>query len=317
MKTVSDPVSFSPAARGPKLVCQGITGHVYTGYAKTFYLEVRNDGDEAINIHEVRTSCRCTVSNHKEDVILPGKTILLPVKYTANKLSGSFEQPVVLFSNDPDSPQKLTSIRGNIIPPEFVSSKREIHLRSFIGFSNIPVEEVVFSSPKKILFLGAEADPNIFILDLAQLNENSFSVKISAKIQHKCAVIADMLKVHFLLDDKIEDSVEMPLEYTISPPYMTYPSEITIMNFDQEIYTRLLLKAVNGYNIKIRNIKTSGIDGMSTNVKKLNDQQYYIYLQGKPRKYIDHDKTGLTIELDGSTSIFVPIKRDDLYKTPL
>jgi hypothetical protein len=167
------------------------------------------------------------------------------------------------------------------------------------------------------LFLGAEADPNFFTLDLTQLNEKSFSVKIAARIQSKRGVISDMLKVYFLLDDKKEESVEMPLVYTVSPPYMTYPSEVAIMNLSEDIYYRLLLKAENGYNIKIRDIKINGIEGLNTNVKRLNDQQFFVYLRGTPRKYIENDNTGLTIALEGSASIFVPIKRNNGYQPPL
>ena len=59
-------ISFEvSAAKGPTLVCRDITGDVYAGYAKTFNLEVKNDGNEPLDIHEIRTSCTCTVPGLK------------------------------------------------------------------------------------------------------------------------------------------------------------------------------------------------------------------------------------------------------------
>ena len=53
-------------ANGPKLVCEEtMMRNVYAGYVRTFNLEVRNTGNEVLNIKDIKATCGCTVPRQR------------------------------------------------------------------------------------------------------------------------------------------------------------------------------------------------------------------------------------------------------------
>jgi hypothetical protein len=71
-----------------------------------------NEGDAALVISDVGTSCGCTVPDYPKEPIAPGKSAKIKVTYNAaNK--GVFSKTITVKSNDLEASKVLT-IKGTV-----------------------------------------------------------------------------------------------------------------------------------------------------------------------------------------------------------
>ena len=74
-----------------------------------------NTGQAPIVITKAKGSCGCTVPTYSENVIQPGKTGEISVKYATNRI-GKFTKTVTLTSNASE-PTKVLRIKGEVLKP--------------------------------------------------------------------------------------------------------------------------------------------------------------------------------------------------------
>lgn len=105
------------AAEGPRLVCDeptydfGRRGDHET-VAHTFTL--RNAGDQAVRIEQVRASCGCTVPRTSAQVIAPGATATVEVQFRLAGRRGRQRQVIQVVSDDPVAPRLPLTLEGVI-----------------------------------------------------------------------------------------------------------------------------------------------------------------------------------------------------------
>jgi hypothetical protein len=75
-----------------------------------------NTGDAPIVITNAKGSCGCTVPTYPKNVILPGETGEINVKYATDRI-GAFTKTVTLTSNASE-PSKVLRIKGEVLNPE-------------------------------------------------------------------------------------------------------------------------------------------------------------------------------------------------------
>ncbi len=74
-----------------------------------------NSGDAPIVISNAKGSCGCTVPTYTKNVILPGETGEINVKYATDRI-GAFTKTVTLTSNASE-PSKVLRIKGEVLKP--------------------------------------------------------------------------------------------------------------------------------------------------------------------------------------------------------
>lgn len=75
-----------------------------------------NVGDAPIVISNAKGSCGCTVPTYSQNVIEPGATGEISVKYATDRI-GKFTKTVTLTSNASE-PAKVLRIKGEVLQPE-------------------------------------------------------------------------------------------------------------------------------------------------------------------------------------------------------
>jgi len=82
-----------------------------------------NDGKEPLILSRPKSSCGCTVPTWPKQPILPGKTDVIKVTYSTNRV-GPFNKTVTVYSNASNSPIKL-QIKGKVVktPAEVMPEK--------------------------------------------------------------------------------------------------------------------------------------------------------------------------------------------------
>jgi len=76
----------------------------------------KNTGDAPIVISNAKGSCGCTVPTYSRNMVPPGETGEIKVKYDTNRI-GKFSKTVTLTSNASE-PTKILKIKGEVLSPE-------------------------------------------------------------------------------------------------------------------------------------------------------------------------------------------------------
>ncbi len=95
------------------------SGDIEYGDVKEYVFQVKNTGNQVLEIKKVATSCGCTTAEVDKESIAPGETANLNVKYDSGAMSGAHamnEQERIIYvkTNDPNSPQTEVTIKANV-----------------------------------------------------------------------------------------------------------------------------------------------------------------------------------------------------------
>jgi hypothetical protein len=84
----------------------------------------KNIGEEPLIITSVTSSCGCTTPYWCKEPILPGKTDVIKVHYSTNKI-GVISKQITVISNAKNSPVVL-NIKGNVLKKPIVNAPDKI-----------------------------------------------------------------------------------------------------------------------------------------------------------------------------------------------
>lgn len=76
---------------------------------------IRNDGDAALEISDVRPACGCTVARFDKS-IAPGETGTVSIRLKTESFSGPISKSVAVFTNDPENPKLQLVAKAQIKP---------------------------------------------------------------------------------------------------------------------------------------------------------------------------------------------------------
>lgn len=90
-------------------------GTVAKGEVLTYQFQIKNTGDQDLEILKVQPACGCTVAKY-DAVIKPGETGMVEAAVKTETFQGPISKPVTIQTNDPDMPTAQVSIRANVKP---------------------------------------------------------------------------------------------------------------------------------------------------------------------------------------------------------
>lgn len=76
---------------------------------------IRNDGDAALEISDVRPACGCTVARFDKS-IAPGETGTISIRLKTENFSGPISKTIAVFTNDPQSPKLQLVTKAQVKP---------------------------------------------------------------------------------------------------------------------------------------------------------------------------------------------------------
>ena len=116
----------------------------------------QNTGDAALLVKTKSTTCKCTVSQLKQEVILPGRSTDVTLKWTPNGTSPDFRQRAEIETNDPYKPIVELTIHGRVIQA-LVPMPQAISLRRLPASKMVNHRVVVYSyNEEKFQLTGYE-----------------------------------------------------------------------------------------------------------------------------------------------------------------
>ncbi|MDR0698980.1 MAG: DUF1573 domain-containing protein [Tannerella sp.] len=81
----------------------------------THTFKIKNEGEKALVVTKVVTSCGCTSPDWTKEPIAPGQTGEIKITYDPTNRPGSFTKTASIYSNGKTGSFVLT-IKGNVIP---------------------------------------------------------------------------------------------------------------------------------------------------------------------------------------------------------
>lgn len=117
-------MSAQTIALEPETLDYGTVAIQSDGY-RTF--TVKNTGNKALVLSNVKPSCGCTATDFTQTPILPGQTGSITVHYNT-ALPGAFSKSIEVFSNDPEKERTTIFIKGivdkNAVPAPAAAPKK-------------------------------------------------------------------------------------------------------------------------------------------------------------------------------------------------
>ncbi len=97
-------------------------GEVVNGVIRRIEIPVRNEGDGALIIEAVSTSCGCTSAEVDPTTIEPGEAGTLRITYDSGahgpEANGSVLRQIFIASNDPDQPETVFEFVAMVVPAD-------------------------------------------------------------------------------------------------------------------------------------------------------------------------------------------------------
>ena len=98
-----------------RIICENIP----LNQIKEYNVEILNQGDSALKIDKIRSSCKCLNGELVPlESIAPGNKKVLKVRVDTTGLYGKKEYFLILQSNDPKTPFKKLPVMVSILPPK-------------------------------------------------------------------------------------------------------------------------------------------------------------------------------------------------------
>lgn len=110
------PTPAGPPPRIEMSLAEWNFGTVMEGEPIKQTLEIKNSGQGALKITKVHASCGCTVGQPGKYDLAPGEATPFSVSIDSAKRKGHVETTVTVESNDPQTPQLVLKIKGDVKP---------------------------------------------------------------------------------------------------------------------------------------------------------------------------------------------------------
>ena len=121
----------------------------------TTHIKVVNTGDSALMITRVQSNCGCTVADYTHELMQPGDTGMVTIRYSTRNIPGAFEKKVWVYTNG--NPRKSTlTVKGSVIgSPETVADHYPYGFGPIrLNSVNLPLGEVLKGSARSAYISG-------------------------------------------------------------------------------------------------------------------------------------------------------------------
>lgn len=90
-------------------------GKIRKGQVLRHDFSFKNETQKELKIKNVNTSCGCTVSNVKKNILLPGESTNISVEFNSEGYSGAVQQYVYVHTDNLDNPIVRLIIKADIV----------------------------------------------------------------------------------------------------------------------------------------------------------------------------------------------------------
>jgi Protein of unknown function (DUF1573) len=320
------------AADGPKAVPVEPVKDVGTlakGEKIVHDFQIRNDGDAALQITEVRPACGCTVADY-DKTIAPGQIGKVHVAIDTATFSGAVSKGVTVLTNDPQAPEIELTVKANLQPmisvkpgyARYITVQKEpkqgIITQTLWAPDGSDFDIVKVDSPYPFLtttFREAKTDERQAVEGVAAGKGKQWRLEMALSNDAPVGPLSDFVTVH--TTHAKQKLVQIPISGFVRPVVTVTPP---VADFGQIELKEPLRKALNIRNfatepIKVTGVEKEGLQGVDISLEPLTEgREYQVRVVLKPELGKGPFNGKLTIRTDSPK---VPVIAVDLKGTVL
>ncbi|MHC4321301.1 MAG: DUF1573 domain-containing protein [Planctomycetota bacterium] len=230
-------------------------GKIYKDQKVEHIYTFENRGKDILKIKKVKTSCGCTAAILTSDTIPPGETGEIKATFSSGSASGNIKKNITVSSNDPDTPNYLLTISGEIIK-DLIINPENIDFGS-ISSGEVTSKTITIKSQTEPDFKIKKIKPSKPFIDATIVGEKNGEYIIKIALKHNPVIGRFSGGIFLETNSKIESKVNIPFFGEIAGDINTYPRKIYFGSVVKgtEMSQRLYVK-VNKSDIEIVRIKT-------------------------------------------------------------
>lgn len=89
-------------------------GNVKQGEQVEHHFKISNEGKSNLIIRKINASCGCTAVKPEKNIIAPGETTNIKVRFNSSGRKGQQRKSITIISNDPENFEKTLYLKGNV-----------------------------------------------------------------------------------------------------------------------------------------------------------------------------------------------------------
>ncbi|QDT90603.1 DUF1573 domain-containing protein [Gimesia algae] len=115
VETSEDRPKISPTGPYPKAVVEKARynfGSMAVGQTLSYNFILKNEGEAPLEVQKGATTCKCTLSEMKENLVAPGESVKIELTWTPKSPQEHFGQTATIWTNDPENQEIKLQIEG-------------------------------------------------------------------------------------------------------------------------------------------------------------------------------------------------------------
>jgi hypothetical protein len=261
-------------------------GTVVEGASVAHAFQIQNLGDEPLAISRVLSSCGCTVAKNSSDILQPGGSSLIEVKFNTAGFAGERKKAIRLYSNDPENPMVPLYLQG-IIQPEIVVEPRRV---AFKGVSKDQLDGV---SAKVVIRVAPQADSAVQIeqvralskrVKVVDLGGDTKSRQIEVRLSSDLTIGEFRDRVLVELSGGQSQIVNVPVSVEIVGDVRLNPSVVSfgLLQGEAPVVRTVVAENLSGRPLTLASVEANS-EAISVNHKQVaNSQNYEIFIKLNP-----------------------------------
>jgi hypothetical protein len=275
-----------------------------------------NQGQGALEITKVQSTCGCTVPQLKKKTYLPGENGTIDVTYHPGQRSGRVSKNLYIISNDKQSPRAQLTVKANVVR-KISHTPQRFKLR--LDEENAGVGDITIKN----------LDGKAFAISKVRITPNCMSIDYDPVVEANEFVLkphVDMEKIKDVKSGTITIDITHPSEKTISipfnllPPFSSDPATLIALNVspDKPIQKTLYILSNYAEDFEIESI-TPGNDAIKIISEEHQADKYVITVDIVPPSDIGDKRyfnSKLTVKFAGGEELVINCVGSIRGKTP-
>ena len=273
----------------PKLRVSNSThdfGVVVEGARVNHIFKIENIGDEQLTIGRVLSSCGCTVVKSSSEVLQPGASGVIEVKFDTAGFAGERKKAIRLYSNDPEQPMVPLYLSGTIQPEIIVRPRR-------VAFTGVTKDQINQASARVRLSVAPQADSTVRIgqvralskrVKVVDLGGDSKTREIEVRLSSDLTMGEFRDRVLVELDGGQSQVVNVPVSVEIVGDIRLTPSVVSfgLLQGDAPVIRTIVAQNLSGRPLNLTLLEASS-EALTVSHKKVaNSQNYEISIKLNP-----------------------------------
>jgi hypothetical protein len=267
----------------------------------------KNSGDATLTVHEVQSTCGCTVASWTKEPLAPGASGSVSVSVNPAKTSSVFAKMVYVKSNDPAQPQVTLTVRGKFISDVNWEPNANVIMGNVVGTAAATrTVTLSFEQPTKILEVLSNSEA--FKTSYKELEAGKrYLIEVCTVPPLKLGGYGGIVTVK--TDNPKHPMTTCNVNVNVVASITCYPPEVTYTRQGETwVGPTLLVRHNNGGTFSVLKAESS-IQGVKLNVQPVVQGNSYRLVLDKPAA---DSPTG-----DGEVAVYTDNKEVPVLRVPL